>query len=54
VVADERDVIGVRTNVRGEPVFLYRIQMPIRRAREGSDSDPEFSRRIREGLPGFR
>ena len=33
VVADERDALGVRTNVRGEPVFLYRIQMPIPRAR---------------------
>jgi hypothetical protein len=27
VAADERDVIRVRTNVRGEHVFLYRIQM---------------------------
>jgi uncharacterized protein DUF4105 len=29
VAADERDVIRVRTNVRGEDDYLYRIQMPI-------------------------
>lgn len=28
VVADERDVIGVRTNHRGEQVFLYRFKTP--------------------------
>ena len=28
VVADERDVIGVRTNHRGEHTFLYRVRMP--------------------------
>ena len=28
VAADERDVIRVRTNVRGEDDYLYRIQMP--------------------------
>ncbi len=33
VVADERDVLRVRTNVRGEQVFLYRIQMPLPNAR---------------------
>jgi hypothetical protein len=33
VVADERDVIGVRTNHRGERVYLYRVQMPPDRAR---------------------
>ncbi|HET9700387.1 MAG TPA: DUF4105 domain-containing protein [Burkholderiales bacterium] len=33
VVADERDVIGVRTNHRGEQVFLYRLRMPPERAR---------------------
>lgn len=27
VVADERDVIGVRTNLRGERVYLYRIRI---------------------------
>lgn len=27
VVADERDVIGVRTNHRGEQVFLYRLRL---------------------------
>ena len=25
VVGDERDLVGVRTNYRGEPVFLYRL-----------------------------
>ncbi len=33
VVADERDVIGVRTNHRGEDVYLYRVR-----------SDPELAR----------
>jgi hypothetical protein len=33
VVADERDVIGVRTNHRGEHVYLYRIRMPVEEAR---------------------
>jgi len=33
VVADERDVIGVRTNHRGEHVWLYRVRMPIEEAR---------------------
>ena len=28
VAADERDLLRVRTNVRGEDVFLYRVQMP--------------------------
>jgi len=28
VAADERDVVRVRTNVRGEDDYLYRIQMP--------------------------
>jgi len=29
IAADERDVIRVRTNVRGEDDFLYRLQMPV-------------------------
>jgi hypothetical protein len=33
VVADERDVIRLRTNVRGERVYLYHIRMPLARAR---------------------
>jgi hypothetical protein len=33
VVADERDVIGVRTNHRGERTYLYRIKVPAERAR---------------------
>jgi hypothetical protein len=33
VVSDERDVIGVRTNHRGEHVYLYRIRMPVEEAR---------------------
>jgi hypothetical protein len=35
VVADERDVIGVRSSHRGEQVFLYRLRMP-----------PEYARRL--------
>ena len=34
VVADERDVVGVRTNLRGEHVFLYRVRMTAEQARE--------------------
>jgi len=33
VVADERDVIGVRTNHRGEEVFLYRVHTSPERSR---------------------
>jgi hypothetical protein len=33
VVADERDLIGVRASHRGEQVFLYRVRMPRDRAR---------------------
>jgi Domain of unknown function (DUF4105) len=33
VVADERDVVGVRTDHRGEHMFLYRLRMPPARAR---------------------
>ncbi len=33
VAADERDVIGVRTNYRGENVWLYRLRTPPERAR---------------------
>jgi len=33
VVADERDVIGVRTNHRGEDVYLYRLKTPVPVAR---------------------
>jgi len=28
IAADERDVVRLRTNVRGEDVFLYRLQLP--------------------------
>jgi len=45
VVADERGVVGVRTNVRGERVHLYRA------AAQAAAADPDFSARIREGLP---
>jgi len=33
VVADERDVIRLRTNYRGEEVYLYRLKTPIPEAR---------------------
>ncbi len=33
VVADERDLIGLRTNYRGEQVYLYRIRIPAAQAR---------------------
>jgi hypothetical protein len=33
VVADERDVIRLRTNYRGEHTYLYRIRMPPEQAR---------------------
>lgn len=34
VAADERDILGVRTNVRGEDVYLYRINLPADAMRE--------------------
>jgi hypothetical protein len=34
VVGDERDLIGVRTNLRGERVRLYRLDVSLERARE--------------------
>jgi hypothetical protein len=34
VVADERDVVGLRTNHRGENVFVYPLRMPKGRARK--------------------
>ena len=33
VAADERDLIALRTNYRGEQVYLYRLRMPPERAR---------------------
>ena len=33
VAADERDLIGLRTNHRGEDVYLYRLRMPPERSR---------------------
>lgn len=33
VVADERDVIGVRTNHRGEDTYLYRVRLPLETVR---------------------
>jgi hypothetical protein len=33
VVADERDVVRLRTNYRGERVYLYRMRMPPEQAR---------------------
>ena len=33
VAGDERDLIGVRTNHRGEQVFLYRLRTPVPEAR---------------------
>ena len=33
VVADERDLVGLRTNYRGEQVYLYRIRAPDVQAR---------------------
>jgi hypothetical protein len=33
VVADERDLVGLRTNYRGETVYLYRIRIPLSEAR---------------------
>jgi hypothetical protein len=33
VVADERDLVGLRTNYRGEQVYLYRLRAPAATAR---------------------
>ncbi len=29
IAADERDVVRLRTNIRGEDVYLYRLKMPV-------------------------
>src|SRR5690606_20757462 len=34
VAADERDIVQVRTGVRGEDVFLYNVDMPVSAMRE--------------------
>ena len=34
VVGDERDVVRVRTNFRGEDVYLYRIETSPEKARQ--------------------
>ncbi len=34
VIADERDLVRLRTNYRGEEVYLYRLQVPPQVARE--------------------
>ena len=34
IAADERDVVRVRTNVRGEDAYLYRLRIPTRAMRE--------------------
>ena len=34
IVADERDIVRVRTNIRGEDVYLYRINLPQDAMRE--------------------
>ena len=62
VVADERDVIRVRTNYRGEDVYLYRLGPEVARALlldyvstlnalaarpRADDAGLDFSRRIR-------
>ncbi len=33
VIADERDLIGLRANFRGEQVYLYRVRIPVSQAR---------------------
>jgi hypothetical protein len=33
VVGDERDLVGVRTNHRGETTYLYRLNTPVENAR---------------------
>ena len=34
IAADERDVVGVRSNIRGEDVQLYRLRTPADTARK--------------------
>jgi hypothetical protein len=34
VVGEERDIVGVRTNFRGEDVYVYRLQVPAESARQ--------------------
>jgi len=54
VVSDERDLIRLRTNFRGEDVYLYRLRAPPARARsllldylrEQKRCQEPFSRRV--------
>lgn len=46
VVADERDVVRLRTSYRGEEVFLYRLRVPPARARAALESYLEEIDRI--------
>ena len=48
VVADERDVIGVRTDHRGEDLYLYRLRTPPARARAFLRHYLERINRLRE------
>ena len=47
VFADERDVIGVRTNHRGEHVYLYRLRAQPGAAARAVPLLPELRRRAR-------
>ena len=48
VVADERDVIRLRTNYRGEDVYVYRLAVPIDGARRLLLDYLRTVRRLRE------
>ena len=48
VIADERDLVRLRTNYRGEQVFLYRIRMPLPTARALLVDDLEEADRLSE------
>jgi len=61
VVADERDVFGLRANVRGDDVYLYPLRharAPVRRAGSHHESDQGWSKgpiqtQARSALPRF-
>lgn len=46
IAASERDVVGVRSNIRGEDVQLYRLNMPTKLARDVLENYVRASNRL--------
>ena len=51
IAADERDVIRVRTNLRSEDAYLYRVRMPLSAMRSSHWPPPLVNTIAGEPLP---